>query len=105
MGVGMPSFMWMGEYMSFTPELDCAYTLITVPNQVINKDITLCNKPLFMFKSSIKDQMMLPLVKNASCVYSGKFVTHRQVYQRNKINTWNIFIIYHRMAMKRFSII
>ena len=61
-------------------ERDCAYTLITVPLQVVKADIPLCHKPLFLFKLGDSDQLVLPLLTNTSFLYNGNFVTHRQAY-------------------------
>ena len=61
-------------------ENDCAYTLITVPSQVVSKNIPLCNQPVFLFQVGTKEQIMLPLVNNLSFVYNGNFVMHRQAF-------------------------
>ena len=69
-----------GRTHNLHTEKDCAYTLITVPSQVMNKNLPLVNKPMFLFKIGKKEQIMLPLVNNMSFVYNGKFIMHRQAY-------------------------
>ena len=67
-------------------ERDCAYTLITVPIQVVDSDLPLYQKPLFLFQLAENNQLILPLLSNTSFVYNGNFVTHRQAYNP-KCNT------------------
>ena len=75
------SFLYVnGRTEELHTEQDCAYTLIAVPPQKLNKDIPLSSRPVFLFQLGIKEQLMIPLVTNASIVYNGKFVTHRQAY-------------------------
>ena len=56
----------------------CAYTLITVPSQVVWKNVPLYKQPVFLFQVGTKEQSMLPLVNNISFVYNGNFLMHRQ---------------------------
>lgn len=47
-------------------EKDCAYTFVTVPNQIRNLNTPLQNKPMFLFKVNSKQQVMLPMMNDIS---------------------------------------
>ena len=72
-------------------EVDCAYTLITVPNQKRKQNTKLDNKPLFVFKLSEKQQILFPLSNGLSFVYNGRFVMHRQAYYPDEEDSKNVF--------------
>jgi hypothetical protein len=55
-------------------EKDCCYTLISVPNQEFD-----CNKTAFKFCFNEDNSISLNLVKNVSFIFSGVFLSHKQV--------------------------
>ena len=60
---------------------DCAYTYITIPNQVVEHNTSPgAHKPLFIFKINENLQINLPLSIDLEFVYNAKFLTHRQEY-------------------------
>ena len=72
-------------------EHDCAYTYITVPKQIRNEGTPLHNKPLFIFKFSDTQHLVLPLNDNISFAYNGQFITHRQAFMPSMNNNDNLF--------------
>ena len=94
-----------GKTELFHTERDCTYTFITVPHQVMKKEISPVHKPYFIFKANSKTQILIPLVTGLSFVYNARFLTHRQAYNHFQVNDTPIFLIYHHMEMRNYLII
>ena len=65
-------------------EKDCAYTFITVLQQIREKNTQLKNKLMSIFKLSEEKHILSPLCNYLSFVYNGKFVTHCHAYHPDK---------------------
>ena len=63
-------------------EDDCSYVYITVLKRPRKSNMELKNKPIFLFKLSMKQKIILPLSDNISFSYNGKFITHCQAYNK-----------------------
>ena len=59
------SFLFVnGRTDKLHTENDCAYTCITVPKQKRSVKTAVKNKPLFIFKLSTKQHLVIPLMNN-----------------------------------------
>ena len=67
-----------GRTDNFHTEKECAYTFITVPQQVLQSNVEDCNKPKFIFKIDEDRHLILPLITGLSFLYNAIFLTHRQ---------------------------
>ena len=69
-----------GKTRDFHIEKDCAYTFITVPDQVMRTNRNPDEYPTFRFKLNKSTEVMLPMKCNVSFLYNANFLTHRQEY-------------------------
>ena len=67
-----------GATTQFHAELDCSYTLITVPRQAFCFKKCIDKLPTFLFQMSISHHTMLDLNEDVSIVYNGQFLVHCQ---------------------------
>ena len=65
---------------SFHRENDCAYTMITVPNQHMDREKHPSQQPAFIFKINEQQNITLPLTSDVTFFYNASFLTHRQSY-------------------------
>ena len=68
-------------------ESDCSYTFLTVPKQVVDKSLTVADKPVFLFKVTQNVQLLIPLCNDLSFVYNSHFLTHRQSYNPHEVSS------------------
>ena len=70
-------------------ENDNTYTVVTVPKQ--------CAKPkvlperIFIFQLKNKETLGIEMEYGVSFIFSGKFLTHRQVWNENKVSNETFF--------------
>ena len=73
-----------GKTDNFHRENDCAYTFITVPNQILTKRKHILEQPHFFFQ--IKEDMKLSLLLTDDTIflYNASVLTHIQSYYHNQ---------------------
>ena len=69
-----------GQTEQYHTEPDCAYTFITVPQQIMRSDRQLSQRPFFIFKVDEDRKLFLPLTPHLAFMYNANFLTHRQSY-------------------------
>ena len=67
-----------GSTTQFHSEVDCTYTLMTVPQQTFNFKQNIENLPSFLFQFTTAHHAMIELIEDVSIVYNGRFLIHRQ---------------------------
>ena len=82
-----------GATTQFHAELDCSYTLITVPRQAFCFKKCIDKLPTFLFQMSISHHAMLDLNEDVSIVYNGQFLVHRQNFNREDKSEENFYNI------------
>ena len=86
---------------TFHRENDCAYTMITIPKQEMDRNQHPANKPSFLFKINEEQVITLPLMNDVSFFYNASFLTHRQSYLPSDSKCQNKFFNVSSYANKK----
>ena len=71
-------FFVEGRTDNFHTEDYCAYTFITVPQQILNSKPNPIQQPVFLFKMNETQTFTLPIYNDISFLYNTSLLTHRQ---------------------------
>ena len=82
-----------GATTQFHSEVDCTYTLITVPKQTFSFKRNIENLPSFLFQMTTSHHAMIELNEDVFIVYNGRFLIHCQHFVKEAIEKEQFFNI------------